>query len=237
MKAGSFSGFFVGILEEDIYFQNMPSKNENGPIDWSAAFKPLIKKYKGQKHPLDYQNTYQLLVGVVLSAQDSDNHINSLTPALFKAFPNMQSLSKATPEQLQPYIGKVRNFAKKADWLIKIAQEIKQDSNIPLSMEELVKLPGIGRKSANVIKRESGAQAEGIMVDLHVVRVVPRLGIVNSEDPKKIEQELMNILPQKDWGEVGMAISFLGRETCRPSHPKHDDCVMQSVCAYYKQQH
>ncbi len=215
----------------------MPGKNENQQVDWTKALKPLIKKYKSRKHPLDYQNTYQLLVVVVLSAQDSDNHINAIAPELFKAFPTMQSLSKATPEKLFPYIGKVRSSAKKAEWLIKIAQEIKRDSNIPLSMDELVKLPGIGRKSANVIKRESGAQAEGIMVDLHVVRVVPRLGVVNSEDPKKIEQELMKILPQKDWGEVGMALSFLGRETCRPSHPKHDDCVMKSVCAFYKQQH
>jgi endonuclease-3 len=102
-------------------------------------------------------------------------------------------------------------------------------------MEELTALPGIGRKSANVIMREAGVKAEGVMVDLHVVRVAQRLGIATSADLKKIEQQIMEAIPQKDWGETGMAISFLGRETCRPSHPQHEQCVMSSVCEYYKQ--
>ena len=102
-------------------------------------------------------------------------------------------------------------------------------------MEELVALPGIGRKSANVILREAGVKAEGVMVDLHVVRVAQRLGIATSSDPKKIEQQIMEVLPQSEWGEAGMAISFLGRETCRPSHPHHEECVMSSVCKYYKE--
>lgn len=215
----------------------MPNKKETPAVDWAEAMKPLIKKYKSRKHPLNYSNAYQLLVAVVLSAQDSDAHINSLSPEFFKAFPNMQSLSKATPELLHPYIGKVRNFAKKGEWLIKIAQQVKSDKDIPLTMEGLVVLPGIGRKSANVIMREMGIKAEGVMVDLHVVRVAERLGITQSTDPKKIEQDIMQKLPQKDWGEAGMAISFLGRETCRPSHPHHDECVMQPVCAFYKKHH
>ena len=203
--------------------------------DWAQAIKPLIKKYKGKKHPLEYKNIYQLLVMVVLSAQDSDKHINSLAPELFKAFPNMESLKNATPETLSPYVGKVRNFANKAKWLSEIANQIKADKNIPLTMEELVALKGIGRKSANVIMREAGVKAEGVMVDLHVVRVAQRLGIANSADPKKIEQQIMEVIPQSEWGETGMAISFLGRETCRPSHPEHDECVMSSVCNYYKE--
>ena len=91
-----------------------------------------------------------------------------------------------------------------------------------------------GRKSANVIMRESGAKAEGIIVDLHVVRVAPRLGIAEGEDPKKIEKQMMEVINSKDWGEAGMAISFLGREICRPTNPKHDECVMKGVCAFYK---
>ena len=102
-------------------------------------------------------------------------------------------------------------------------------------MEDLTALSGIGRKSANVIMREAGVKAEGIMVDLHVVRVAQRLGIASSADPKKIEQQIMEVIPQSDWGETGMAISFLGRETCRPSHPEHEECVMSSVCAFYRQ--
>jgi endonuclease III len=101
-------------------------------------------------------------------------------------------------------------------------------------MDELTALPGIGRKSANVIMRESGVKAEGIIVDLHVVRVAPRLGIATGTDPKKIEKQIMDVLDPKDWGEAGMAISFLGRETCRPKNPKHSECVMKDVCAYYK---
>lgn len=205
-------------------------------IDWAQAIKPLIKKYKGKQHPLEYKNIYQLLVMVVLSAQDSDKHINSLAPELFKHFPNMEALSHANPETLFPLVGKVRNFANKGKWLTEIANQIKHDKNIPLTMDELVALKGIGRKSANVIMREAGEKAEGVMVDLHVVRVAQRLGIATSADPKKIEQQIMEVIPEKDWGETGMAISFLGRETCRPSHPQHEDCVMASVCAFYKEQ-
>lgn len=203
-------------------------------IDWAEAVKPLLKKYRGKQHPLDYKNTYQLLVMVVLSAQDSDKHINSLAPDFFKGFPNMESLSRATPEALLPYISKVRNFGNKTKWLLAIAQQIKKYKDIPLNMEELTALPGIGRKSANVIMRESGVKPEGVIVDLHVVRVAPRLGIAKGADPKKIEQQIMEVVPQKDW-DVGMAISFLGRETCRPTDPKHGECVMNSVCEYYKE--
>jgi endonuclease-3 len=205
--------------------------------NWEEAIKPLIKKYKGKKHPLEYKNIYQLLVMVVLSAQDSDKHINSLAPELFKIFPNMEALSNATSDTLFPLVGKVRNFANKVKWLSEVAKEIKTDKNIPLTMEALVALKGIGRKSANVILREAGKNAEGIMVDLHVVRVAQRLGIATSADPKKIEKEMMEVIPQKDWGETGMAISFLGRETCRPSHPQQEECVMSNVCKFYKEQH
>ena len=205
--------------------------------DWAKAIKPLIKKYKGKQHPLEYKNIYQLLVMVVLSAQDSDRNINSLAPELFKVFPNMAALSNATPDTLFPLVGKVRNFRNKATWLRDIAKELKTDKNIPLTMEKLVALKGIGRKSANVIMREAGVKTEGVMVDLHVVRVAQRLGIATSADPKKIEQQIMEVIPEPDWTEAGMALSFLGRETCRPSHPKHEDCVMTSVCAYYKEQH
>jgi endonuclease-3 len=200
-------------------------------INWPEAIKPLIAKYKGKKHPLDYENTYQLLVGVILSAQDSDRHINQLSPKLFEAFPNMEALSHATSETLFPFIGSVRNFANKTKWLIALAQKIKKDNNIPLTLDELTELPGIGRKSANVIKREAGAPAEGVVVDLHVVRVAPRLGIATGTDPKKIEKQIMEALLPEEW-DAGMAMSFLGREICRPQ-PKCEICLMNPVCAFY----
>jgi endonuclease-3 len=203
-------------------------------INWSEEIQPLLKKYKGRKHPLDHKNIYQLLVVVILSAQDSDKHINEISPDFFNAFPDMRSLAKADTEMLFRYLNTVRNFGNKTKWLIALSQKIKEDNNIPLTMEELTSLPGIGRKSANVILRETGKEAEGIIVDLHVLRVAPRLGIAAGTDPKKIEKQLMGTLPQKNWGEIGMAISFLGREICRPTNPNCTECVMNKVCAYYK---
>jgi len=200
--------------------------------DWAKAFKPLIAKYKEEKHPLDYHNLYQLMVMVVLSAQDSDAHINKLAPALFEKYPDLKAFSKAEKDDLQPLIGKVRGFDKKSDWLMEIAKQLKEDKNIPTTMKELTALKGIGRKSANVIMREAEVKAEGIMVDLHVLRVVPRLGISHGKTGDKLEKDLMAILPQDMWSDIGMAISFLGRETCRPTNPKHSECVMREHCEY-----
>jgi endonuclease-3 len=202
-------------------------------VDWSKAIQPLLKKYKKKKHPLDYKNIYQLLVMVILSARDTDDHINKIAPEFFKKYPDMKSLSKATAKKLMPYLGKVRSAFKKIPWLIEIAKTIKTDKNIPLTMESLVDLPGIGRKSANVIMREAKVKAEGIIVDLHVVRVAPRLGITTSTNPDRIEKDMMNALPQKYWSDAGMSVSFLGREICRPKNPKHAECVMRDVCTYY----
>jgi len=203
-------------------------------VNWPKEIQPLLKKYHGKKHPLDYNNLYQLVVMVVLSAQDSDRNINKLSPELFNAFPDMKALSSATADSLEPFISKVRNYRNKTKWLMQIASEVKSDKNIPTDMEALTALPGIGRKSANVIMRESGVDAEGIVVDLHVVRVAPRLGFASGTDPKKIEKQMMETFEKKDWGELGMAISFLGREICRPT-PKCPECLMKKVCAYYKE--
>ncbi len=200
-------------------------------VNWPEAVKPLLKKYKDKPHPLEAKNVYQYMVLVVLSAQSNDNLVNSIAPELFKAFPTLQSLSQATPEALYPYISKVRNYGNKAKWLTAIAAEIKKDSNIPLSMDALVKLPGIGRKSANVILREAGAPAEGIIVDLHVLRVAPRLGIAQGDDATKMEKQLMELLPKNQW-DIGMALSFLGREICRPK-PECGICLMNKVCEFY----
>jgi endonuclease III len=204
-------------------------------INWQKEIQPLLKKYKGKRHPLEYNNTYELVVMVVLSAQDSDRNINKLAPELFKAFPDMKALSKADAESLYPFVSKIRNFGNKTKWLLEIAATLKADKNIPTTLEQLTALPGIGRKSANVIMRESGVKAEGIIVDLHVVRVAPRIGLATGTDPKKLEKQMMDLLDPKDWGEAGMAISFLGREICRPSNPKCSECVMNKVCLFYKE--
>ena len=202
--------------------------------DWAKNLEPILTKYKGRKHPLEYHNLYQLMVMVVLSAQDSDANINKIAPTLFEAYPNMETLAVSNEEALFAYISKVRNFGTKAKWLLEIAQTIKKDENIPLTMEGLVALKGIGRKSANVIMREAKVPAEGIIADLHVIRVAPRIGLITeTKDGIKAEKQLMQVLPKEIWGEIGMVISFLGREICRPQ-PKCPECPINSICEYYK---
>lgn len=199
--------------------------------DWKTAIRPLVEKYAGKRHPLEYRNNYQLIVMVILSAQSTDDIVNKLAPAFFDAYPNMQALSAATPEELFPLISKTRNFGHKAAWLVAIAKQLGTDEHIPLTMDELTALPGIGRKSASVILREAGKAPEGLIVDIHVIRVAPRLGIARDPDPKKMEQQLMKKLPRDEW-DAGMAMSFLGREICRPE-PECQRCLMNAVCAYY----
>jgi endonuclease-3 len=204
------------------------------PINRVEPLLPLFKLYKHRNHPLDYKNRYQLVVMVVLSAQTTDENVNQLAPDLFKRYPSMQALAAAKPGELFPYIRKVRNFANKAKWLTAIAATLKNDKAIPSTMETLTELPGIGRKSANVIIRGSGGTAEGIIVDLHVLRVASRIGIAMGDKPEKIEQQLMELVPKKYWNEAGMALSFLGREICRPTDPNCPECPMTKVCVYYK---
>ncbi|MES1224242.1 MAG: endonuclease III, partial [Bacteroidota bacterium] len=154
--------------------------------------------------------------------------------SLFKAFPTMRKLSKATPDIIIEYIKGVRGFIKKANWISEIASLLKEDKNIPMTMSELTSLPGIGRKSANVIMREGGKKAEGVVVDLHVVRVANRLGIASDVKPDKLEKQIMEAIETKQWGEIGMALLFLGRDTCRPTDPTHSECIMKNNCSFYK---
>ncbi len=200
--------------------------------DWTEKLVPILKKYKDRKHPLEYQNLYQLMVMVVLSAQDSDANINKIAPTLFEVFPDVESLSVSNVEALTTHISKVRNYGTKANWLIEIAKIIKKDKNIPLTMDGLTALKGIGRKSANVIMREENVPTEGIIADLHVIRVAPRIGLIaETKDGIKTEKQLMQVLPKEIWGEIGMAISFLGREICRPT-PKCGECLIRENCEY-----
>ena len=205
--------------------------------NWLEKLKPLIEKYKGRKHPLEYKNNYQLLIMVILSAQDSDSNINKIAPTLFEIFPNIESLAVSNVEALIPHISKVRNFGTKANWIIEIAQTIKSNENIPLTMEKLTALKGIGRKSANVVLRETNKPAKGIIADLHVIRVSPRIGLCNeNKDGNKVEKQLMELLPKNIWNEIGMALSFLGREICRPTNPKCNDCIINNNCKHFKTQ-
>jgi endonuclease-3 len=201
--------------------------------NWAEDLEPIIKKYGKRKHPLDYNNRYQLLVMIILSAQTTDSLINKIAPEFFKSFPSFAELKNHSPEDLYPFLNSVRGFRKKAKWIIDIARIVGDDSGIPSTIEELTKLPGIGRKSANIVIRESGDKAEGVIVDLHVLRVAPRLGIATDSKPDKVEKQIMEAIPQEKWNEIGMTLSFHGREICRPD-PKCEICVVNSVCTYYR---
>jgi endonuclease-3 len=200
---------------------------------WEKALEPLFEKYGSRKHPLDYENRYQLLTMIILSAQTTDNIVNKLAPEFFRAFPSVKELKLHEPEDLYPYISNVRGFRKKAKWIVDMAKAAGTDEGIPHTLTELTKFSGIGRKSANVLIRESGDPAEGVMVDLHVARVAPRIGIAASEKPDKIEKEIMEALPREKWNDAGMVLSYHGREICRPK-PECGKCVVNSVCDYYK---
>jgi endonuclease-3 len=200
--------------------------------NWENNLSPLLQKYSGKKHPLNYRNRYQLLVMVILAAQDSDSKINKVAPSFFNVFPDISELSRHSAEDLYQYLSPVRGFRKKSEWIIELAKRIGNNVNIPKTVAALTALPGVGRKSANVIIRESGDEAEGVVVDLHVVRVASRLGVADGT-PDKIEKKLMEEFSREKWNEIGMALSFHGREICRPK-PLCEQCVVNDVCNYYR---
>ena len=205
------------------------------PKDWEAILKPIIKTYKGRKHPLDYSNLYELMVAVLLSAQDSDAHINKIMPLFIEKYPNLEAIASTNLNAIENIISPVTNLKNKASWLYEIAKTLEKNENIPLTLHHLIQLKGIGRKSANVILKEMNQPAEGIIADLHVIRVAPRIGLTDeSKDGIKIEKQLMTILPKEIWNEIGMALSFLGREICRPNNPKCSICSLKNDCNYFK---
>lgn len=205
------------------------------PKDWITILQPIIDKYKGRKHPLEYSNLYELMVAVLLSAQDSDAHINKIMPHFIENYPNLEAISTSNLNSLENIISPVMNSKNKASWLYEIAKTLQKNENIPLKLNDLIQLKGIGRKSANVILKEMNQPAEGIIADLHVIRVAPRIGLTDeSKDGIKIEKQLMSLLPKQIWNEIGMALSFLGREICRPTNPKCPICSLNKDCNYFK---
>jgi endonuclease-3 len=204
--------------------------------NWKENLEPLIDTYRGRKHPLNYNNLYQLVIMVILSAQDSDDNINKVTLPFFIKYPNLDSLSNASFDEIMPYFSKVKNFSNKTLWIIEMAKTLKSDTNIPHNLSTLTAIKGIGRKSANVILRETNQKAEGIIVDLHVIRVVPRIGLTAEyDDGNKIEKLLMQQLPYEIWNDIGMSFSFLGREICRPTNPKCQICPINLNCNFFNQ--
>jgi len=184
------------------------------------------------KTELDHKNDYELSVAVMLSAQTTDKKVNQVTPKLFKKYEDWENLANANPTEVGEIIRQVNFYKGKAERLVKAAQMVVSgfDSKLPRSMDELTKIPGIARKSANVIMQEAWGIAEGIVVDTHVSRVSQRLGLTREKDPKKIEKDLMEVLPKNYWRNFSGNAVLHGRYTCIARKPKCDECTLNKVC-------
>jgi endonuclease-3 len=192
----------------------------------------LKREYPDARTELDYETPLQLAVATILSAQCTDKRVNMVTPLLFQTFPTAASLADAPPEKLEEIIKSTGFFRNKTKSLIGLGKALVERHNgaIPDSMEELVKLPGIGRKTANVILGNAFGKNEGVVVDTHVARVSFRLGLTRERDPVKIEQDLMPLFPREDWALLSHLLIFHGRRVCEARRPKCEICVLNDIC-------
>jgi endonuclease-3 len=184
---------------------------------------------------LNYRNPFELLAATILSAQCTDARVNATTPALFSRFPDARSLAAVEPEVLEPIVQPTGFFRMKSRSLVGMARAIveRHGGEVPASMEELVKLPGVGRKTANVVLGHA-LGVPGLPVDRHVLRVTNRLGLVHSEDPEVVEAALGAVLPPARWTRASDTLILHGRRVCRP-RPLCDRCNARQVCAYFRQ--
>ncbi len=182
---------------------------------------------------LDYKNAYQLLVATILSAQSTDAGVNRVTPALFKKYPDAKALAKAKPAELEPQIHATGFFRQKAKSLIGMATALvaEHKGEVPASMEALIELPGVGRKTANVVLGHA-LGVPGLPVDRHVLRVSNRLGIAKGDDPEVVEEQLCAAMPKARWTRTSDTLILHGRRVCKPK-PLCDTCAAQSECDFY----
>ena len=207
------------------------ARNAIGPHALEV-FARLKREYPDARTELDYETPLQLAIATILSAQCTDKRVNMVTPLLFQTFPTAASLADAPPEELEEIIKSTGFFRNKTKSLIGLGKALVERHNgeIPDSMEELVKLPGIGRKTANVILGNAFGKNEGIVVDTHVARLSHRLGLTRETDPTKIEQDLMPLFPRKDWALLSHLLIFHGRRVCEARRPKCEICVLSDIC-------
>jgi endonuclease-3 len=182
---------------------------------------------------LHYQNAYQLLVATILSAQSTDQRVNVVTPALFRRYPDAKTLANATTAELEPQIHSTGFFRQKSKSLIGMAKTLVDDhkGGVPADMDALVKLPGVGRKTANVVLGHA-LGVPGLPVDRHVLRVANRIGIAEGDDPVIVEAQLCAAMPKARWTRTSDTLILHGRRVCRPK-PLCDTCAVQSDCDYY----
>jgi len=198
----------------------------------TEVFARLKRAHPDAHCELDHETPLQLLVATILSAQCTDKRVNMVTPLLFKTFPTAASLADADPEKLEEIIKSTGFFRNKTKSLIGLGKALVERHNgeVPDSMDTLVKLPGIGRKTANVILGNAFGKNEGVVVDTHVARLSHRLGLTKETDPVKIEQDLIPLFPRKDWALLSHLLIFHGRRVCVARAPKCEICVLNDIC-------
>ncbi|MEP6862261.1 MAG: endonuclease III [Deltaproteobacteria bacterium] len=181
---------------------------------------------------LDHQNAYQLLVATILSAQSTDKMINTVTPALFAQYPDAASLAQADQPHVEKMVAKTGFFRMKAKHIIGMAQAVvtRHGGEVPATMDELVALPGVARKTANVVLGSALGINAGVVVDTHVTRLAARLGLSTHTEPVKIEHDLMAILPQDQWTSFAHRLIWHGRRVCIAKKPDCEHCTLAPLC-------
>ena len=195
-------------------------------------FARLARAYPDAHCALNHRNAYQLLVATILSAQCTDKRVNMVTPALFRAYPNPRALADAEPADVEALIRSTGFFRNKAKSLIGMATAVveRHGGRVPGSMDELTHLPGVGRKTANVILGNAFNVNEGIVVDTHVTRLSQRLGLTKLKDPVKIERALMPLFAPEHWTLLAHLFIEHGRRVCDARNPRCGECVLAELC-------
>jgi endonuclease III len=192
----------------------------------------LREIYPDARCALDHRNAYQLLCATILSAQCTDARVNMVTPTLFAKYPTPFELARAKPEDVEEIIKSTGFFRNKAKSLIGMARALVADhgGKVPNTMEALRVLPGVGRKTANVVLGNAFGINEGITVDTHVARLAKLLGLTRHDDPAKIERALMPLFPQEEWALLSHLLIFHGRQVCIARRPQCGRCVLADIC-------
>lgn len=213
--------------------KKIPAPAKSG-ADTRRIMARLATQHPNADTELHFSNAYELLVATILSAQCTDERVNQVTPALFKRYPDARALAVATTDELEPQIQSTGFFRAKSRSLVGMASSLveRHGGNVPKSMDALVELPGVGRKTANVVLGHA-LGVPGLPVDRHVLRVANRIGIARSEDPEIVEQQLGRAIPPPEWTRVSDTLILHGRRICKPK-PLCDRCVVRDDCNYYR---
>jgi endonuclease III len=198
----------------------------------AEVLRRLKKEYPHPSTALNFSGPFQLLTATILSAQTTDVLVNKVTDNLFRKYQTIKDFAEAPLEELQQDVSSINFYKTKAKNIQASAKLILESfhGKVPKTMNELVTLPGVARKTANIVLSNGYGINEGIAVDTHVRRLTKLLGLTKNEDPVKIEQDLMAITPKEDWGNISHLLIFHGRKICQAKKPKHNECVLYDIC-------